>query len=175
MALHAINLARIKVDGDVLIIGCGAIGLLIVQLARLAGAKRIFVSDQHAWRLDLARTYGAMLRWMLVRPTSWPYVREATGQRGVDVAIELAWVKDTASQCVEAARNGGRVVIVGIPAEDLLTCVPSSARRKGLSIKMSRRMKHTYAAAIDLVVRGKVTLEALATHRFGLDQSPGSL
>lgn len=171
VALHAINLAKIKVNDDVLIIGCGAIGLLIIQLARLAGARRIFVSDQHAWRLDLAKTYGADVVLNAREADIVAHVRDVTGQRGVDVAIESAWVKDTASQCVEAARNGGRVVIVGIPAEDFMTVRASSARRKGLSIKMSRRMKHTYAASIDLVVHGKVTLEALATHRFGLAQT----
>jgi L-iditol 2-dehydrogenase len=99
------------------------------------------------------------------------YVHDATDRRGVDVAIEAAWVKETAGQCVEAARNGGRVVIVGIPAEDVMTVRASSARRKGLSILMSRRMKHTYAASIDLVQRGAVTLDGLATHRFALSQT----
>ncbi len=62
-------------------------------------------------------------------------------------------------------------MIVGIPAEDAITLRASAARRKGLSIKLSRRMKHTYPAAINLAASGKVDLETLATHRFGLDQS----
>jgi L-iditol 2-dehydrogenase len=102
-------------------------------------------------------------------------VRAATGGRGVDVAIESAWVTETANQCVEAARNGGRVVIVGIPAEDSMTVRASSARRKGLSIKMSRRMKHTYDASIDLVRRKMVTLDGLATHRFPLERAQDAL
>ncbi len=171
VALHAINLAKIRVDDDVLIVGCGGIGLLLLQLARLAGAKRVFVSDQHDWRLDLARRYGADATVHAVEGDIVAYVHDATAGRGVDVAMESAWVKDTAGQCVEAARNGGRVVIVGIPAEDSMTVRASTARRKGLSIKMSRRMKHTYGPSIDLVKRGAVTLAALATHRFALEQT----
>jgi L-iditol 2-dehydrogenase len=76
---------------------------------------------------------------------------------------------------VEAARHGGKVVIVGIPAEDLMTVRASSARRKELSITMSRRMRHTYPAAIDLVLRGSIALEALATHRFALEQTREAL
>src|SRR5258708_1231150 len=59
IALHAIRLAKIQVGEDVLVTGCGAIGLLIIRLAHLAGARRIFASDHHPWRLDLAREYGA--------------------------------------------------------------------------------------------------------------------
>ena len=175
VALHAIRLAKIRLDDDVLIAGCGAIGLIMLQLARLAGAKRVFVSDQHSWRLDLARAYGAEAALDARENDIVAYVQEATGHRGVDVAIESAWVKDTAGQCVEAARNGGRVVIVGIPAEDSMTVRASTARRKGLSIKLSRRMNHTYAASIDLVVRGNVSLDALATHRFPLEQAGAAL
>jgi L-iditol 2-dehydrogenase len=175
VALHAIQLAKIRVDDDVLVVGCGAIGLLIIRLARLAGSKRIFVSDRHAWRLDLAKEFGADIVLNADEGDIVACVQDATGRRGVDVAIESAWVEDTANQCVEAARNGGRVVIVGIPAGDFITMKASPARRKGLSIKMSRRMKHTYPAAIDLVTSGRVNLEALASHKFALDQTKEAL
>ncbi|MGH2389743.1 MAG: zinc-dependent alcohol dehydrogenase, partial [Chloroflexota bacterium] len=166
VALHANRLAQIGIDEDVLILGCGAIGLLLIQLARLAGAGRIFVADQHQWRLDLARGFGADVTVDANDGDIVSYVHDATGRRGVDVAIESAWVADTADQCVEATRPGGRIVIVGIPAEDAMTMRASTARRKELSILMSRRMNHVYTASIDLVRRGKVNLERLATHRF---------
>jgi L-iditol 2-dehydrogenase len=171
VALHAVNLAKIRVNDDVLVIGCGAIGMIIVRLVRLAGAKRIFVSDRYQWRLELARSYGADVLVNAGEGDVAAEVHTRTAGRGVDVAIESAWVKGTADQCVEAVRNGGRVIVVGIPAEDLITMRAAPARRKGLSIKMSRRMKHTYPAAIDLAVSGRIDLAPLASHRFGLGQS----
>jgi L-iditol 2-dehydrogenase len=175
VALHAIRLAKIALNDDVLVIGCGGIGLILIQLARLAGAKRIFVSDQHAWRLELARACGADAVVQAGADDVVGHVHQATAGRGVDVAIEAAWVAETADQCVEAVRNGGRVVIVGIPAEDTMSVRASTARRKGLSIKLSRRMNHTYPAAIDLVMRDHVKLGPLATHRFGLEQAREAL
>ncbi len=175
VALHAVNLAKIRVNDDVLVTGCGGIGLLIVQLVRLAGAKRIFVSDEHEWRLAMARSSGAHVTVNAAQSDVVSVVHERTGGRGVDVAIESAWVKGTADQCVEAVRNGGRVVIVGIPAEDMITIHASSARRKGLTIRMSRRMKHSYPPTIDLVSRGAVDVSCLATHRFSLDQTTEAL
>ena len=175
VALHAIRLARIALNDDVLIIGCGAIGLLLVQLARLSGARRVFVSDQHAWRLEAAQTFGADHLLNAHDGDVVQYVHDATGQRGVDVAIESAWVKDTANQCVEAARHGGHVVIVGIPAEDSITIRASPARRKEIALDLSRRMNHVYPASIDLLTRGKVVLHTLATHRFPLSQTANAL
>jgi len=171
VAIHAINLAKIHVGDDVLILGCGGIGLLLVRLARLAGARHIYVSDKLEWRLKVAIQFGADIPLDYSTVNVVDEVLHRTQGRGVDVAIESAWVTETASQCVDAARNGGRVIIVGIPIEDFISLRAHPARRKGLTIKMSRRMKHTYPAAISLVQRGEVTLDALATHQLPLAQA----
>jgi L-iditol 2-dehydrogenase len=70
------------------------------------------------------------------------------------------------------ARLGGRVVLVGIPSDDAMTMRHSAARRKGLSIMMSRRMKHTYPRAIHMVDEGMIDLDDLISHRFPLTETP---
>jgi len=70
------------------------------------------------------------------------------------------------------ARPAGKVVLVGIPREDVVTFPAGNARRKGLSILMSRRMKLVYPRAIALAERGIVDLRRLLTHRFPLEQAP---
>lgn len=171
VALHASRLANIQIGEDVLIIGCGGIGLLITRLARLAGARRIFVSDKHPWRLAQAASFGADVIIDANEKSVVDEVMHLTNKRGVDVAIEAAWVQGTADECVGAARYGGRVIIVGIPAEDEMKVQASVARRKELSIQSSRRMKHTYPASISLTLNKQINLEALATHQFTLDET----
>lgn len=171
VALHAINLAKIRLGDDVLVVGCGAIGLLLIRLARLAGARHIFASDKFKWRLDKAADFGADVLVDYSQQNVVTEVMRRTDRRGVDVAIESAWASDTVNQCVDAARNGGRVIVVGIPVEDFITFKASASRRKGLTIKLSRRMKHTYPASIALATSGKVDLEALASHRYTLEQT----
>ena len=74
-------------------------------------------------------------------------------------------------QAAEMARYGGRLVLVGIPPDDKLCMQHSVARRKGLTIMMSRRMKHSYPRAIQLAASGKVALDELVSHRFPLAQT----
>jgi L-iditol 2-dehydrogenase len=61
--------------------------------------------------------------------------------------------------------------LCGIPSKDETSFTASIARRKGLTIKMVRRMKHTYPRAIELVSKGLVDVRSLVTHRFPIEQA----
>ena len=99
------------------------------------------------------------------------WLDERTNGRRVDVVIEAAWGGEAVGQAVKVARPGGRVVLVGIPRDDRCTFPASVARRKGLTILVSRRMQPILPRAIALVTAGHVDLEALITHRFPLEQA----
>lgn len=175
VALHAIGLAKIKVGDDVAITGCGAIGLMLIRLARLAGAAHIYASDKYQWRLDLAREYGADVVIDASKSSIVEVVKSGTNGRGVDVAIESAWAAETASECADVARNGGRLVIVGIPVQDAVSFRASPTRRKGLTIRFSRRMKHSYPRSIAMASAGQIALTPLATHCFPLERTAEAL
>ena len=153
VALHATDLAKIRIGDRVAVIGAGPIGLLLIQTIRLAGAAEIYVSDPLPWRVELAKKLGA---------------QTLPAHAEVDVVFEAAWGGAAIGQAVELARPGGRVVLVGIPSEDQCLFKHSTARRKGLTIIFSRRMKHTYPRAIQLVASGRVDLKNLVSHRFPL-------
>lgn len=171
VAIHAVDFAKIKVANSVAILGAGPIGLYILQLVRLSGADPIFVSDKFDWRLDRAAEFGAITI-NCDREDPVALVQEATNGRGVDVAIEAAWSDHSVQQAAEMARLGGRLVLVGIPGPDTLELKHSTVRRKGLTIRMSRRMNHTYPRAIQLAHSGKVDLNGVVSHRFPLEKAP---
>jgi len=171
VALHTLDLAKVRVGKSVAVIGAGPIGLCILQLAKLSGANPVLVSERLPWRLDLAGRFGAIaINCTQADPVK--AVLEATAGRGADVAIEAAWSDSSVQQAAEMLRLGGRLVVVGIPADDRLTLKHGTARRKGLTIMMVRRTKHCYPRAISLVERGVVELRSLVTHRFPLALAP---
>ena len=167
VALHAVDLGHLKPGMTVGVLGCGPIGLLIVQLARVAGATIIIVTDKLTHRLDAARAFGAT-NTIYADDQEANEISAITNGRGVDAAFEAAGANAAVEAAIAAAKPGARVVLVGIPADDRTAFTASVARRKGLTIKLSRRMKHTYPRAIQLAASGKIDLRSLVTHRFPL-------
>lgn len=171
IAIHATDLAKIQLANSVAILGAGCIGLYLLQLARLSGADPVFIVDQFPWRLKVAERYGGVPI-NFQEADAVQVVLGATDGRGVDVAMEAAWADHSVQWAAEMARLGGRLVLVGIPGSDRVELKHSTIRRKGLTLRAARRMKHTYPRAIHLAQTGMVDLNGLISHRFPLAQTP---
>lgn len=167
VAIHAVDLGKLRVANSVAVIGCGPVGLLILKLAKLAGAAPLYAFDKFAWRMDKARQLGAQA-WNVDEVDPLIVLQQATGKRGADVVFEAAWADHTVQLAAEMTRLGGRLVLVGIPGDDRLVMQHSTARRKGLTIMMVRRMKHTYPRAIQLATSGALPLDDLISHHLPL-------
>jgi L-iditol 2-dehydrogenase len=140
-------------------------------LARLSGATSVIATDTLPHRADAARNFGAQHAFLAERGEEIDAIRSATGGRGVDVAFEVAGEQSAVEVSFAAAVPAGRVVLVGIPADDRTSFQASVARRKGLTIKMVRRMKNTYPRAIRLIESGAVDVRSLVTHCFPLEKT----
>jgi L-iditol 2-dehydrogenase len=170
IALHAVGLAKLRPGDTIAILGAGPVGLLILQVALISGARAAYVTDLVSERLEMARKFGATATFRADEGDPVAWVKEQTDGRGVDVAFEAAWAEETVAQAAEMARRGGRLMMVGIPREDVAVFPAHAVRRKGLTIKYVRRMKHTYPRAIAMVRDGLIDINTLVTHRFPLDQ-----
>ena len=168
VAIHAVDLGHLKPGMTVGVFGCGPIGLLVLQIARVAGATRLVATEKLPHRIEAARSCGATDVFQANNGREIAKVLAATNGKGVDVAFEATEENGAVETAIAAARPGGHVVLVGIPADDRTAFTASVARRKGLTIKMSRRMKRVYPRAIDLVENGLVDIRSLVTHRFPL-------
>ena len=170
VAMHAIDLGGIQPGDEVGVFGVGPIGLLVVQLARLAGAEQIIVTDRLPHRLVAAYSMGATQGFLVTDEWDEQEIWQATGEWGVDVAFEVAGENQAVETAIAATKPGGRVILVGIPTQDWTAFTASTARRKGLTIKLSRRMKFTYPRAIQLVEDGLIDVGSLVTHRYPLTE-----
>jgi len=169
IAIHAVDLAHLQLGMSVGVFGCGPIGLLIMQLARLAGVSMIFATDVLPHRVEAAHTFGAD-KAFLVEPSLDNPITAMFGRQGLDVVFEAAGENAAVEMAVAAARPGGKVIVVGIPSDDRTSFSASVPRRKGLTIKLVRRMKLTYPRAIQLVQSGRVNVRSLVTHTFPFGQ-----
>ena len=168
VALHALDLARVSAGAAAGVYGCGPLGLLLVQLLRIAGAEPIVATDPLAHRIEAAARLGASVTLQTRRAGQelLPW-----GVDGLDVAFEVAGDDHAVATAIDTLRPGGRLVLVGIPANDRTSFTASVARRKGLTISVCRRMKpRDLPRAIRLAARGRVELAPLVSERFALSE-----
>jgi L-iditol 2-dehydrogenase len=162
VALWSLDLGHLPFGGTASVAGCGPIGLLLIQLLRAAGAERVIAVEPLAHRREAAAGCGADL---VLDPG------EPVSALGVDVAFEVSGNDDGVRIALESVRPGGRVVLAGIPDGDTTTFTASLARRKGLTIAMTRRMNDVYPRAISLAARGVVDLNSLVSRRAALGEA----
>lgn len=180
IALQAVHDARLKAGDRVAVFGLGTLGLLAVQLARLSGAGWIGAVDPIASRRDLGEAYGADCTLDSDRCDAGKEIKLAAGPEGVDVAIEFSGRYAALHHAMRCARLGGSVVAagfyVGSGGSDLRLGEEFHHNRLTLVGSMSgwgapnraagwnrRRLRKT---ALDLLVRERLDVAALVTHRF---------
>jgi L-iditol 2-dehydrogenase len=168
VGLHACRRGGLSAGQSVFIAGAGPIGLTSLAAAKAFGATEIFISDVKPHRLEIAKKMGATHTFS-AREDAEAIVREATGGRGVDLAIECAGAEAALVSCLKTAKSGGTIVVVGLGDNADYTLPIVELAVKELDIKGIFRYAYTYPAAIKLLASGTVNLEAMITHHFPLD------
>lgn len=173
--LHGLDRCGLRPGERVLVLGGGAIGQIMVQLCRSAGADQIVVSEPVPGRRELALKSGAD---RVLDPASDDVVAaaaELTGG-GADLVIECSGTTSAVEQGVRAARRGGRVLLFGVTAKDAVASVhPYEVFLRELSIFGSFVNPFTHARAISALASGRVKPEAFVTHRFRVEQFEDAL
>lgn len=170
----AINTARVEPGSSVAVIGCGGVGLNVVQGAILAGAEKIIAIDLNPKKLDLAKQFGAT---HFVNPADGDPVTQVlalTDGLGVDYAFEVIGRADTAVQTYNSIRPGGMAVVVGVAKPDDMMSIPalSLLQEKTLkgSIYGSARPSVDMPKLLDLYMSKKLKLDELVSRRIKLEQ-----
>jgi L-iditol 2-dehydrogenase len=170
VCLHAIDLAKPRLLETVAVLGCGPIGLGIIQLLKLASPAAIWAVDPAPSRADAALANGATHA-----ADRLDAIRDWSAGRGADLVMEATNSPDAFQDAAVACRIGGRIVLVGIPDGDSYRLEASLARRKGLSIKLSRRMGHVLPRVIELAARGLIEPQRLVSHEVALEETADAL
>jgi S-(hydroxymethyl)glutathione dehydrogenase / alcohol dehydrogenase len=174
-----LNTAAVEAGAAVAVIGCGGVGLSIVQGARLAGAKRIIAVDLQPAKTDMALRLGATDAIHAAATDPVSELRQLLG-RGVDYAFDAIGHPRTTEQAIAMLGMGGAAVIVGLPPTgatatfEPLTLAETEQRILGCNYG-SVRPAVDIPALVDRFMAGELLLEELVSARRGLDDAESAL
>jgi L-iditol 2-dehydrogenase len=173
--LHGVDLAQIKTGSSVTVLGGGVIGLLTVQLARLAGAASVVLVTRQESKRQLAETLGATHS---IDPGAGDVIAQIAGPSGIlpggaDVVIECAGVAETVEQSVRLARSGGTAVILGVMAQGAkVSFEPFDILFRELRVLGSFINPDTHGRAAAMIASGIIKVDALISRTITLDEAP---
>lgn len=176
--LHGIDMAGIQPGSSVVVLGGGVIGMLKVQLARLAGATTVVLVTRQAVRRKLAEEIGATHSF---DPGAGDVIESIAGQSGLvpggaDVVVECAGVPETMMQAPKLARNGGTVVILGVmPQGERIEIEPFDLLFREVKILTSFLNPHVHGRAAALIASGTIKVDRLISRRIGINDLPDAV
>ena len=169
VATHAVRRAGIELGEKVLVIGAGAIGILVAAFCKLSGATDILVCDYSASRLAMAKKFGATVTVNLGASGNLEQaVRELTNGTGVDKSFECVGKESTFIQAMASLRKNGLATILGIFEEPNITI--NAMRFITHEIRVQGSQGYCWDFPITLKMSEQINPERLVTHEFPLDE-----
>lgn len=166
VAAHALSRAG-SIEGlNVVVLGAGTIGNLVVQVARASGAKGVMITDVSEYKLEKARACGFE---HVVNPQKEDLgqaILNSFGPDKADLILECVGVQDTITQAVSNARKGSTIIVVGVFGKKPQVDLGLVQDRELSLIGTLMYQKKDYIRAIELVSAGKLCLDQMVTHRF---------
>jgi threonine dehydrogenase-like Zn-dependent dehydrogenase len=173
-AIHAVERGQLRPADTVAIVGAGAIGLLVLIVAKLSGATHIITSDLDPHRRALALHFGATRAVDPSREDLVDIAREMTDGRGVDCAFEAVGAAQTLEQALQLPRNGGTLVQVSVPPTSArLEIKPYELFSRELTIRGSYIRTNEFRRAVQLLAT--LDLTPLVSRKFPLSDIHAAL
>lgn len=169
IGVQACRRGQLSPGETVLILGCGPIGLALIEVAKARGAHPV-AADILPARLEMAARLGAEA--LIADETLLPRVLERTGGEGMPVVIEATGNPAAMEATVDLVAAGGRIVIVGLVKQGVKVTFPAlDFTRKEMTLVGSRASVNCFPESLDLLARGAITYPTVATE-FSLWDAP---
>lgn len=170
-AIHGIEKVGIKLGDSVLIVGGGALGLILMQLAYIYGASKVIIVELMENKRKVAKELGASYVINPLVEKVDDIVKELTNGRGADVGIEAVGKSETVSLVLQNVRKGGRVLIFGVSSvKDYLNLSPFEIYSKELMITGSFVNPYTNLRAVNLIEDRRINVKKVVSHTFSLKE-----
>lgn len=168
--LHGIDRVGIKAGDTVCVIGGGAIGLMMVQLAKMSGASRVILSEPVDYRRKVGIQLGADGTIDPLREDITKKLIELLGTEGADVVIECVGNTTATAQAFHAAKAGAAVLLFSVPKTGTHYQMSlDDVYQKELRIVGSRINPDTHGRAVELINNSRIELDPIITHSYSVD------
>ena len=170
-AVHTMAHFDIK-DKDVVVVGCGPIGLMGVNVAKAYGAKKIIAIEVNEYRLNLAKELGADV---IINPMNEDVIERVlseTNGQGPDVIGEFSGNKTAIEQAFKYLKPGGGLSLLGIPSKDIEIDLANDIVFKGIRVYgvVGRKIYETWYQVKELVDNNRLELDKIITHTFPMSK-----
>ena len=155
---------------DVLVVGPGPVGLMTVQACKQMGAARVILTGTRESRLAMGRQFGADITINVREQDPLEAVMAATDGQGVDIAIECSGFVGAPQQCVEATKRGGKIIVVAFYPGPITLDLNTVVRNDIHVVATRGEGGNNVKRAVALAAAGRLTGEALVTHRAPLEE-----
>lgn len=170
VGFHAAIQGQAQAGQTAVVMGAGCIGLVTMMALKAMGVSNVYVVDIMEKRLEKALELGATGVINSKETDPVEMIMKLTDGKGCDLAIETAGAEITTIQCINMAKKGTNVVLVGYSKTGEMTLPMSLVLDKELTFKTVFRYRHIYPMAIEAVANGKVNLKGIVTDEFTLDE-----
>ncbi len=169
--IHGIDKANIQPGQTVCVIGGGAIGLLMIQLAKISGASKVILSEPVEMRRQIGMEVGAFGTIDPIHEDIKEQLNQLLGTKGADVVIECVGTPVAAEQAFLAADKGATILLFSVPKPDSTYHLHlEDVFQKELTIVGSMINPDTHGRAAALINSGVLKLEPIITHSFPVEQ-----
>lgn len=168
VALHALKISGLKLGQSCAIFGAGAIGLLLLQVARLAGAEPVFVVDLRPFRLEQAMELGAAAALDNRQSNAVERIIGMTQGLGVEIAFEAVGLPVTLRQTLQSLRKGGKATLVGLFEQADVSLPANIFVQREICLAGSQGYNWNFQEAVLMLEARRVDLQGMVTHRFSL-------
>ena len=159
--VHGIDQADINLNDKVAIVGCGTIGLLMIQLAILKGASKVFALDVSNEKLIMASKFNTGRTFNVTDENTVKEIIEITSG-GADVVIECVGSADAVETALTITKKGGKVLIFGLAgADSFVKLYLQKFFHKEITLKSSLLNPFTFQTAVDLLTSKKINVDLL--------------
>ncbi len=159
IAFHAVSRTVVPLNSTAVVVGSGMIGLLVIQLLKLAGCGHIIAVDTVDQKLDMAARFGADSCINAQNANVAAEVYRLTGNRGADIAFEVVGIAPTMQSALASLRKGGSLTLVG-NLKAMVDFPLQSVVTRQISLFGSCASSGEYPDCLDLIASGKVDIDS---------------